>query len=140
MIHFNSLISKFELNNQTIFKDWLVKVILSEDKIPGDLFYIFCSDDYLLEVNKNFLQHDFFTDIITFPISNNSEIISGEIYLSIERVYENASNENNEFERELARVLVHGILHLIGYNDHTTSETTMMRAKEDYYLLLLPEI
>jgi len=140
MIHFNSLISTFRLNNQTILKDWLVNAILNEGKVPGDLVYIFCSDDYLLEVNRKFLKHDYFTDIITFPTSNNPEIISGDIYLSIDRVYENSSNENDKFEREFARVLVHGVLHLIGYKDNTTTESLLMRSKEDYYLLLLPEI
>lgn len=140
MILFNSLISEFELRNQIIFKEWLVNVILKENKTPGDLIFIFCSDNYLLELNNQFLSHDYFTDIITFSTSHIPDIISGEIYLSIERVYENSSNRNEKFEVELARVMVHGVLHLIGYNDHTSKETAMMRTKEDYYLLLLPEI
>ena len=139
MIHFNSLIPGFELQNQALYKEWLVKAIQKEEKILGVLNFIFCSDDFLLEVNRDFLQHDFYTDIITFPTSAKPQIISGEIYLSIDRVKENAINNSEKFERELARVIIHGVLHLIGYNDHTSAETTIMRTKEDNYLLLLPE-
>ena len=139
MIHFNSLITDFVLKKPDVLKEWLVDVILKEEKTSGELNFIFCTDNFLLEINRNFLQHDFYTDIITFPTSLKPNIISGEIYLSIDRIKENAVSNHEKFEKELARVLVHGVLHLIGYNDHTSNETTIMRTKEDNYLLLLPE-
>lgn len=139
MIQFNSLITDFAVTRQIILKKWLEEVIRSENKKPGDLTFIFCTDEYLLEINRNFLRHDYFTDIITFPTSAQSAIISGEIYLSIDRIRENASNAKTKFNDEFARVLVHGVLHLIGYNDHNTDEMTTMRSKEDNYLLLLPD-
>jgi len=139
MIQFNSLISDFVLCEQSVFKKWLTDVILKENKTPGELNFIFCNDDYLIEINRNYLGHDYFTDIITFPFAVKPNIISGEIYLSIERIKENAIDADEKFEKELSRVLVHGVLHLIGYNDHTSSEIEIMRRKEDNYLLLLPE-
>lgn len=140
MIHFHTLIPDFSLSNPGILKEWLGEVILKEDKIPGELYFIFCSDDYLFEINNNFLQHDYYTDILTFPTSENSKIVSGEIYLSIDRVKENAIANSVSFKKELKRVLVHGVLHLLGYADDSLDEISLMRSKEDNYLLLLPEI
>lgn len=139
MINFNSLILSFALSKQILLKEWLTLVVLKEDKKLGELSFIFCADDYLLEINRKFLQHDFYTDIITFPTSTKTDIVSGEIYISIDRIRENAINRNEIFDKELARVLVHGILHLLGYDDHTEEEITLIRSKEDNYLLLLPE-
>ena len=139
MIQFNSLISEFNLENQLLLKEWLISVINKEGKKVGDLNFIFCSDSYLLKINKEYLHHNYYTDIITFPSSDQSSIISGEVFISIDRVKDNANSDKNKFEIELYRVLVHGILHLIGYNDHTLEEITLMRTKEDNYLLLLPE-
>ncbi len=122
-----------------IYFPWIKLAILEESHQIGDLFYHFCSDDVLLKINQDYLQHDYLTDIITFPLSVQSEIISGEIFISIDRVSENASALQTEFEREFARVLIHGVLHLLGYDDHTDEDRLQMRAKEDYYLSLLPQ-
>lgn len=140
MIQFRSLIPDFIFTNPLILKEWLNNVILEENKIPGELYLVFCSDDYLLEINRNFLQHDYYTDIVTFPTSSKENIISGEIYLSIDRIRENAIANQELFGKEFARVLVHGVLHLLGYNDHSIEEITLMRSKEDNYLLLLPSL
>ncbi|HEY9114782.1 MAG TPA: rRNA maturation RNase YbeY [Bacteroidales bacterium] len=140
MIHFHTLIPGFSLSNTDILKEWLGNVILKENKMSGDLNFIFCSDDYLLEINSFFLQHNYYTDILTFPTSENPKIISGEIYLSIDRVKENAIANSVSFKNELKRVLVHGVLHLLGYTDDSLDEISLMRSKEDNYLLLLPEI
>ncbi len=117
---------------------WIKQSIEKENHQTGDLFYHFCSDEFLLTVNRNFLQHDYLTDIITFPLSTRPEIISGEIFISVDRVRENAALLKTAFEEEFARVLIHGVLHLLDYNDHTDEEKLEMRAKEDYYLSLLP--
>lgn len=138
MINFNSLDSDFCLNYQAKRRQWLSSVILHEAKITGDINYIFCNDEYLARINLKFLRHDTLTDIITFPNSGSDAIVSGDIYISLDRVKENAENLNLSFEVELDRVLVHGILHLIGYNDLSPDEKLQMRAKEDYYLHLQP--
>ncbi len=123
----------------SVYSNWLKKVIASEQYKTGDILYHFCTDEGLLQINRSFLQHDYYTDIITFPLSGSAEIISGEIFISTERVNENAKTRKIPFQTELARVLVHGVLHLIGYDDHTDEERQQMRAKEDYYLSLLPQ-
>ncbi len=131
-------ISQFIVEPNTYFP-WIKQVIQEENHQPGDLFYHFCSDGFLLKLNQDFLQQDYLTDIITFPFSTQPEIISGEIFISIDRVRENASALQTGFEREFARVLIHGVLHLLGYDDHTAKEKRVMRSKEDYYLSLLPQ-
>jgi len=136
MIRFNSLITEFDLPNPDQLKNWLRMVMRYENHREGDVTYIFCDDDFLLNTNRVFLDHDTLTDIITFPTSSNENIISGEIYISIPRVQENAKLHKKSFYNELSRVLVHGVLHLVGYNDKTGLEKTEMRAKEDYYLNL----
>ncbi len=125
--------------NPTNYFLWIKQAIQEEKRETGDIFYHFCSDDFLLKINRDYLQHDYLTDIITFPLSTRPDIISGEIFISIDRVRENASILQAGFEREFARVLIHGILHLLGYDDHTDEEKLQMRAKEDYYLSLLPQ-
>ena len=138
MISFNVLKDGFQLSNLNGRKEWLKSTIHSEGKSTGDVQYIFCGDDYMTEVNEKYLNHDTLTDIITFSDSNNPLVISGDIFISVERVRENAHILNNDFEEELSRVLVHGVLHLLGYDDHTPDEKLKMRAKEDYYLHLQP--
>ncbi len=138
MIIFNTLLEDFEPEHPESLKSWLKKVIVSEQKSVGDIVYVFTSDKHLHSVNKDFLQHDTLTDIITFGTSEDLQVISGEIYISIDRVKENAVHQHQTFRNELARVLVHGILHLIGYNDKTPDEKAEMTAKEDYYVNLLP--
>ena len=125
-------IDVFELNNDLII-NWLIRVSSSENKVCGPISIIFCSDDYLLSVNNEYLDHDFFTDIITFDYSSNSEI-SGDLFISIDRVKENAITYNVAFIQELYRVLVHGVLHLCGYGDKSPEEELIMRSKEDFYL------
>ena len=100
------------------------------------LRYIFCSDKYLLEINRQYLNHDYYTDIITFNLSNHPEAVQGEIYISIDRVKDNARQFNASFTQELHRVIFHGALHLCGYKDKTAKEEKLMREKEDQYLAL----
>lgn len=140
MINFNSLKAGFKIDNPVFFKQWIRQVLHREgENRDGEIQYIFCDDTYLLEINQKYLNHDTYTDIITFPLNNAGSIISGEIYISIDRVEENASKEKQEKSKELARVMVHGILHLLGYNDASPEEKLLMRQKEDYYLNLLPQ-
>jgi len=138
VIIFNTLLDDFELQNPESLKVWLKNVIRHEQKYVGDIVYIFSDDEYLHAINLDFLNHDTLTDIITFDTSEDDEIISGEIYISAERVADNAGLLNKDFQEELSRVLVHGVLHLIGYGDKTPEEKTEMTAKEDYYLNLQP--
>ena len=111
----------------------------SEIKRVGDISIIFCSDNYILDVNVKYLQHDYFTDIITFDYCEGQKL-SGDLFISIDSVRENARYYGSEFEDELNRVIVHGLLHLIGYDDHTEEDQKIMRSKEDYYLELRKSI
>ncbi len=113
--------------------DKINRMIFEEKKEEGELSFVFCSDDYLLKMNKDYLQHDYFTDVITFDYTENN-IISGDIFISIDRIKENAKSFNVTFEEELQRVMIHGILHLIGYNDKTEEEQSEMTEKENKYL------
>ncbi len=115
MISFNYE-SDFELDNETAYAEWLSKVIVSENKKEGDINYIFCDDEYLHKINVEYLQHDTLTDIISFDYSVGNEL-HGDIFVSIERVEDNAKDFNVPFENELKRVLVHGVLHYCGYKD-----------------------
>ena len=123
----------FNLTKKTKIKRWIKECVLSENYILGDINYIFCDDQYLLERNIQYLNHDTLTDIITF---NNCEdnVISGDIMISIERIKENSITFANNFSQELKRVMIHGVLHLIGYNDLTNEEKKIIREKEDFYL------
>ena len=136
MIRFNSLIPEFDLTYPNQLKNWIRMILRNEDHLEGDIIYIFCDDDFLLNTNMVFLKHDTLTDIITFPTSSSNKVISGEIYISLPRVKENSKKLNQDFNNELSRVLAHGVLHLVGYNDRTEAEKSEMRAKEDYYLNL----
>ena len=117
-------------------KIWLQKVIRSEGKLPGDISYVFCDDEYMLVQNKSFLNHDTYTDIITFD-DCFGDVISGSILISLDRVGENAEKFGKTFDNEFLRVLVHGTLHLCGYKDKTESDAKIMRQKEDEALALL---
>ncbi len=125
----------FKLKNKTKIKKWLKLVAESEVFSLGALSVIFCSDNYILDINQRFLQHDYFTDIITFDYSEG-EKISGDLFISVDSVRENSIEYETEFEEELHRVIVHGVLHLIGYDDHTDEDIRTMRSKENYYLSL----
>jgi len=129
MISFNYE-TDFELHNEPDFSKWLSAVILSENKKEGEINYIFCDDDYLLEINQQYLDHDTLTDIISFDYSVGNEI-NGDVFVSVERVKENASDYNVTFQEEIQRVLVHGILHYCGYKDKTESDELVMRTKEE---------
>ena len=117
----------------TDYQQWLEDIILSEEKKSGEINYIFCDDEYLLKINQDYLQHDYYTDIITFDYVKG-KTISGEIFVSLQRVSDNASTLFRDYEDELRRVLAHGILHLAGYKDKTEEEEKEMRRKEDFYL------
>jgi len=141
MINFTYLFNKnIENFVESYYKKWLKKVIHSEEKKLGNIQYIFCDDNYLLNINTTYLNHDTLTDIITFSTSDNIDIISGEIYISVDRIIENSNIHSSVFNTELSRVMVHGILHLVGYDDHSQIDKKLMRSKEDYYLLLQAEL
>ena len=126
---------KFEYKNKQFNNRWLKLVAESEICRLGDINVIFCSDPYILNINLQYLGHDYFTDIITFDYSQKP-VISGDLFISVDSVRENAVFYSTEFQEELHRVIVHGILHLIGYDDHTDADTAVMRSKENYYLAL----
>lgn len=132
MIEFNSQ-NGFKLENETAYTNWLNSVAENEGREIQDLGYVFCSDNFLLDINQRYLEHDTLTDIITFDYCVE-EILSGEIYISTARVKENASQFSVEFPTELQRVMVHGLLHLCGYCDKDDSEKKLMREKEAHYI------
>ena len=111
----------------------LEDIILSEGKKLGEINYIFCDDEYLLQVNREYLKHDYYTDVITFDYVKG-KTISGDIFVSLPRIFDNAQTLSKDFESEFFRVLAHGLLHLCGYKDKTEEEIAEMRSKEDYYL------
>ena len=135
MITFNSETS-FTLKNQKKLVKWIGDVISSEGFQVGEINYIFCDDSYLNKINQEFLNHDTFTDVISFDYTLGKEI-GGDIFISIERVLENAEKFNEVFENELHRVMIHGILHFIGYKDKTKKDKTLMRTKEDEKIFIL---
>lgn len=118
--------------------NWIKETILTEGKIVGDISFIFCSDNYLLEVNKTYLDHDYFTDIITFDYVEGN-LINGDIFISVDRVLENSAEFKTTIEDEMNRILIHGILHLLGYKDKNKKDKLLMTEKEDYYLKLLKD-
>lgn len=126
---------KFEFKHKRVNNAWLKMVAESEVKKLGNINIIFCSDNYILDVNMKYLQHDYFTDIITFDYCEKN-ILSGDLFISIDSVRENSVFFGTEFTDELNRVIVHGLLHLIGYDDHTEADQKVMREKENYYLEL----
>lgn len=125
----------FKFKYKTLTRSWLKLVAESEIRRLGDINIIFCSDNYILDVNKQYLDHDYFTDIITFDYCEGDRL-SGDLFISIDSVRENSIEYGTEFEDELNRVIVHGVLHLIGYDDHCDEDIAEMRAKENYYLSL----
>jgi len=129
MISFNYELD-FKLDDEQLFSDWLSKVIISENKHEGEINYIFCDDNYLVEINQQYLDHDTLTDIISFDYSIGKEL-HGDVFISVERVVENAEDFNVTFEEELRRVIVHGILHYCGYKDKNEEDENLMRQKEE---------
>ena len=120
----------FDLVDEKEYSDWIGRILISEKFQEGDLTYIFCDDDYLLNINERFLDHDTYTDIITFDYTEG-KLISGDIFISVERVKENAITYREKFDDELRRVMVHGLLHLIGYGDKEEGDIEVMREKEN---------
>ncbi len=129
MIQFNYE-TEFQLDNEEVFAKWISAVIISENKKEGDINYIFCDDDYLHKINLEHLGHDTLTDIISFDYSMGNEL-HGDIFVSIERVIDNALDFQVSFDEELKRVLAHGVLHYCGYKDKSESDERVMRSKED---------
>lgn len=124
---------KLSVTGKKKIKDVIRSIFKNEQTTLYRLDYIFCSDDYLLDINQRFLKHDYYTDIVTFNLSESKEI-KGEVYVSIDRVKENAILNNQVFADELARVIFHGALHLCGYKDKSRNEKVLMRSKEDFYI------
>lgn len=128
--------TEFSLPTQEeIFSNWVEKIAQSEAKELGEISYIFCDDDYLYNVNVEYLNHDTLTDIITFDYTEQN-IISGDIFISVERVKDNANDFQVDFKTELLRVMAHGILHLCGYKDKTDADSQKMRSKEDEKMVM----
>jgi len=130
------ILQPISLEERTRLKQFLITLFKKEKKPLAELSYIFCSDQRLLEINRQFLQHDFYTDIITFPLSDPGQPISGEIYISVDRVRDNAREFGISIKRELHRVIFHGALHLCGYKDKSPKDEKLMRKMEDKYLTL----
>jgi rRNA maturation RNase YbeY len=134
MINFNYE-NEFTLDNEAAITSWLSQVIVSENKKEGEINYIFCDDEYLHKINVEYLDHDTLTDVISFDYTMGNEI-SGDCFISVERVKDNAADFNVSFDEELRRVIVHGLLHYCGYKDKTEADEVIMRSKEDEKLLL----
>ncbi len=126
-----------DLPDQQALVEWLLSIAAAEEKPVYELTYIFCSDEYLRQVNIQHLDHDYYTDIITFPYTNG--VVHGDVFISADRVADNARDLQVDFLHELCRVMAHGVLHLAGYGDKTDEEAQTMRAKEDFYLRSAPQ-
>lgn len=136
LVLFHTADKQLKLKNKTALKEFIASIFDHENQPLKKLDYVFCSDEYLLQMNKDFLQHDYYTDIITFPLSDKHQPIAGEVYISLDRVNDNASQHNVSVLDETLRVLFHGALHLCGYGDKSKNEIKAMRAKEDFYINL----
>jgi probable rRNA maturation factor len=135
-VHFHFLKNDFSLVNRNKLKIFINTLFKKEKKSLAQINYIFCSDNFLLKINQDYLQHNFYTDIITFDLSERKNEIIGEIYISIDRVKENAQTFKSTINKELHKVIFHGALHLCGYKDKSIKEIKIMRQKEEEYLLL----
>lgn len=134
-IHYMEEDRKISGIKRSAIRKWLHEVVRMEGKKAGSISYIFCSDDFLVDINIRFLQRDYYTDVISFDYSENN-VISGDIMISIDRVKENALNMGIAFTEELKRIMVHGLLHLVGYEDSSEENRAIMSNKEDLYLAL----
>jgi rRNA maturation RNase YbeY len=132
-IFFFNVDIQFRLRKIKLVRKWVFESLISENKVPGEISVVFCSDDYLLKMNYEYLKHDTFTDIITFDYSD-STIVNGDLFISIDRVRENSKIFKKTLHDELHRVIIHGILHLCGYDDKTKKKRENMTRKENYYL------
>lgn len=134
MIYYNNIDNKYIIKEKRNINSWIKLCIAEEGKKINTISFNLCSDEYILQLNNEALQHDYYTDIITFELNEKNEPIEGDIYISIDRVKDNAKTLNIPFITELQRVLIHGVLHLCGYKDKSTKEEKQMREKENYYL------
>ena len=128
----------FVLPQKRLYKQWIEQTVLSHGKTVGGLTYVFCSDEYLLEMNKTYLQHDYYTDIITFDYSEENNI-SGDLFISVDRVKDNAFKIGVSLQNEMQRVVIHGVLHLCGFKDKEKTDVEIMRKMEEKALLLFPQ-
>lgn len=133
-IRFHYADKHLNIGPKSILKNVVLQVFIQEKKPAKKIDFVFCSDQFLLQINKDFLQHDYYTDIITFPLSNKEEPVEAEIYISLDRVKQNAKDLNEPYQIELVRVLLHGALHLCGYKDKSKADIKLMREKEAYYI------
>lgn len=136
MIHFEGIDTPLPPHLSAKSKDWINRIIERFEKKTGEVFFLFCSDAYLHQMNVKYLDHDTLTDIITFDLSDHTNYLVGELYISLDRVMENAKNQSVSEIDEVDRVMIHGILHLLGYNDKTSEEALQMRSLEDLCLSL----
>lgn len=135
-INFFSHNVNYQVKDKRILRHWIEQTIINEGKRVEEINIIICDDTFLLVLNRNYLKHNNYTDVISFNMSEKNKNIQGEIYISIQRIRENAVKFGVTVEEELHRIIIHGVLHLLGYNDGTEKEKTEMREKEDYYLSL----
>jgi len=133
-INFFTEDTNYTLKGKTAIRKWITETIIKEGYGLNELNFIFCSDEYLLRVNQDFLQHDYYTDVITFDNSEELKMILGDIFISIDRVKDNAKQNKVSTHDELCRIIIHGTLHLLGYRDKTKKAKLEMTAKEDFYL------
>ena len=131
MIRFSTLDVEMPPIEPAKVKAWIGKVVEKHGKRVGELYYYFCSDEKLLEINRERLGHDFYTDIVTFPLTDCETVLSSEFCISLDRIAENAKTFGRSYESELHRVIIHGVLHLIGFDDHNEEDVKMMREKEE---------
>ena len=136
MIRFSTLDVEMPPIDPQRVKAWIGEVVEKHGKTVGELYYYFCSDEKLLEINKERLGHDFYTDIVTFPLTDCKAVLSSEFCISIDRIKENAETFGRSYESELHRVIIHGVLHLIGFDDLTDDEEKEMREQEELSLVL----
>ena len=127
----------YTLKHKTKIRNWLLNAIIAEGYVLDELNFILCSDEYLLVMNKQYLDHDTYTDVITFDNAEEAKTITGDIFISVERTQENARSFKSNTFNELCRVMIHGTLHLLGYKDKSKADKNMMTKKEDHYLALL---
>lgn len=133
-VHFNYADRKLNYAQKTALKQFVETIFQKEKKHLSTIRYVFCSDDFLLDINRSSLNHDYYTDIITFDLSEPNQLIESEVYISVDRVKDNAQTNKVSFENELCRVIFHGALHLCGYKDKKKEDVLVMRKKEEYYL------
>jgi len=133
-VRFNYADRKLSFTPKTALKEMVKNIFSKESTVANTIDYIFCSDEYLLQINQNALNHDYYTDIITFPLHEKGMPVQAEIYISIDRVQENATTHHTSFDQEIARVIAHGALHLCGYKDKSKADVALMRVKETSYI------